>query len=113
MHDSSCVSRSSLRSIPSILLSPNNFFANCSVKGSVVLTCRNSREGFTEPSLGDLLLRLRKHGKQFDHYLDDYFGHRRSERDLSVDFETFEKTPDAFEELKESIVARAYSIGRL
>src|SRR6266404_1725617 len=113
MWDSSCVSRSSLRSILSILLSPNNFFANCSVKGSVVLTCRNSREGLTEPSLGDLLLRLSKHGKQFDHYLDDYFGHQRGERDLGIDFETFEKTPDAFEEFKESIVARAYSIGRL
>ncbi len=83
------------------------------MKSSVVLTCRNRREGLAEPSLGDLLLRLRENGKQLDHYLDNHFGHQRSERNLGIDFETFEEIPDAFEELKESVVARAYTFSRL
>ncbi len=103
MWDSSCVSRSSLRGMLSILLSPNNFFANCPVKGSVVLTCRNRSEGPAEPSLGDLLLRLRENR---DHYLDNY----QSERNLSIGIETFEEIPDATRKAssrRACVVARA------
>jgi hypothetical protein len=61
----------------------------------------------------DLLLRLRKNRKQLNHYLSDNLRHQRAQRDLGVDFETFEEAPDTFKELEESAIARADPFGRL
>jgi hypothetical protein len=61
----------------------------------------------------DLLLRLRKDGKQLNHYLCDYLRHQGAQRNLGVDFEAFEEASDTFKELEESVIARADPIGRL
>jgi hypothetical protein len=61
----------------------------------------------------DLLFRLRKNRKQLDHYFRDNLGHQRAQRDLCIDFEAFEEAPHTFEEIEESIVARADPFGRL
>jgi hypothetical protein len=47
----------------------------------------------------DLLLRLCEDGKQLKHYLRDNLRHQRAQRDLCIDFESFEEAPDAFKEL--------------
>jgi hypothetical protein len=46
----------------------------------------------------DLLLRLRKDGKQLNHYLRDNLRHQRAQRDLGIDFEAFEEASDTFKE---------------
>jgi hypothetical protein len=61
----------------------------------------------------DLLLRLRKDGKQLNHYLSDNLRHQRAQRDLGIDLEAFEEAPDTFEELEESVIARTDPFGRL
>ena len=61
----------------------------------------------------DLLLRLRKDGKQLNHYLRDNLRHQRAQRDLGIDFEAFEEASDTFKEFEESVIARADPVGRL
>ena len=96
----------------SISLSPNNFLANCSATClEVIAHC--SKRLLTESSSTDLLLRQGKNRNQFDHYLRDYILHQRVQGDPGINMETFEEVPDALKELKEGVVARAYSIGRL
>ena len=110
---SSCVSRSNLRTIFSISVSPNNFFANCSVTYSGRATPRHGKEERTESPLFDLLLSLSEDGKHFDHYFYDYLRHQRAQRDLGIYFEAFEEASDTLEELKESVIARAHPFSRL
>src|ERR1700758_2284868 len=113
MRASSCVSRSNLRSIFSISLSPNNFFVNCSGMSSGTITYKHGREALTESSLFYLFLRLGKDGKQFDHYLHNYLRHQRAQVDLGINFETLEEVSDALKEFKESIIACADTFSRL
>ena len=61
----------------------------------------------------DLLLRLGKDRKQFDHYLHDDLRHQGTQRDPGINFEAFEEAPDALKEFKESVIARADSFSRL
>jgi hypothetical protein len=61
----------------------------------------------------DLLLRLGEDAKQLDHDLHDYLCHQSAQRDLGIDFESFEEASDAFKEFKECVIARADSFGRL
>ena len=61
----------------------------------------------------DLLLRLAEDGKQLDHNLCDYLRHQSAQRDLGIDFETFEEAPNTFKEFEESVVARADPFGCL
>ena len=99
MRASSWVSRSNRRSIFSISLSPNNFFANCSAMSlGIVTKQRHGKEALTESTLLDLLLRLSKDGKQFDHYLHDDLRHQRAQRDLGINLKPFEEAPDALKE---------------
>ena len=72
---SSCVSRSNLLSMLSISLSPNNFFANCSVTRSEIIGYDFSKRLLTESSSTDLLPREGKDRNQLDHYLCDYILH--------------------------------------
>jgi hypothetical protein len=78
-----------------------------------LITYRHSQGTLTESPLLDLFLRLGKDGKHFDHYLYDYLRHQRAQRDLGIYFEAFEEASDAFEEFKESVIARADSFSRL
>jgi hypothetical protein len=77
------------------------------------VTYRRGNGKRTEPPLFDLFLRLSEDRKHFDHYLYDYLRHERAQRDVGIDFEVFEEASDALEELKESVIARADSFGRL
>ena len=115
MRVSSWVSRSNLRIIFSISLSPNSFFANCSITSSGIATSgnRHNKGTLTEPPLFDLLLSLGKDCKHFDHDLYDYLRHQRAQRDFGIDFEAFEEASDALKQFKESVVARADSFSRL
>ena len=69
MRASSWVSRSNRRNIFSISLSPNNFFANCSVNSSEIVIDRQGGGLLTESSVLNLLLRLAEDGKQLNHDL--------------------------------------------
>jgi hypothetical protein len=68
-------------------------------KGSEIVTDRRGKGPLTEASMLDLLLRLRKDGKQLNHYFRDNLRHQRAQRDLGIDFEAFEEAPDTFKEL--------------
>ena len=79
----------------------------------IVTKQRHGKEALTESTLLDLLLRLRKDGEQFDHYLHDDLRHQRAQRDLGINFEAFEEAPDGLKEFEESVIARADSFSRL
>ena len=97
----------------SISLSPNSFLANCSETCSEVIACDRSKRLLTKSSSTDLLLRLGKNRNQLDHYLRNYILHHGVQGDPSIDVETFEEVPGAVKELKEGVIAPAYSIGCL
>ena len=97
----------------SISLSPKNFLAKCSATCSEVIACDRSKRLLTKSSSTDLFLRLRKNRNQFDHYLRNYILHHIVQGDPGIDMETFEEVPGAVKELKEGVIARAYSIGCL
>ena len=64
----------------------------------------------TESSSADLFLRDGKYQNQLDHDFRDNIRHKRVQRDLGIDMETFEEVSEAFEEFEEGVVARAHSI---
>ena len=98
MRASSCVSRSSLLSIVSISLSPNNFFANCSASRpeSEVVAYDYNNARLTESSSADLFLRDGKYRNQLDHDFGDNIRHQRVQGYLGIDMETFEEVSEAF-----------------
>ena len=96
-----------------ISLSPNNFLANCSETCSEVIACDCSKRLLTKSSSTDLRLRLGKNRNQLDHYFRNYILHQMVQRDPGINVETFEEIPGAVKELKEGVIARAYSIGCL
>jgi hypothetical protein len=115
MRASSCVSRSSLLSIVSISLSPNNFFANCSATHpeSEVATYDYRKTLLTESSSADLFLRNGEYRNQLNHYFRDNIRHQRVQGDLGINMKTFEEVSEAFEEFEEGVIARAHSISGL
>jgi hypothetical protein len=115
MRASSCVSRSSLFSIVSISLSPNNFFAKCSATHpeSEVIAHDYRKTLPTESSPADLFLRNGEYRNQLDHDFRDNIRHQWVQRDLGIDMETFEEVAKVFEEFEEGVIARAHSISGL
>jgi glutathione peroxidase-family protein len=111
MWASSIVSRSNLRSMLSILQFPSNFFANCSTTRSEIATHTYVKEELTELSLPDLLLCQGEDINQLGHYLRNYLHHQRAQRNICVNFESFEEVSNAFKEFKESVIARADALG--
>jgi hypothetical protein len=105
MRASSCVSRSNLFSIVSISLSPNNFFANCSVTRSEVVAYDYGTTLLTESSSAYLPLCYGKYRNQLYHYLRDDIRHQRIQRDLGINMETIEEASEAFEEFEEGVIA--------
>jgi hypothetical protein len=63
--------------------------------------------------LFDLVCCQGKHGKHFHHDVDDDIGHRRGERDLSINPKAIEEVPNTFEQVEESVITCADSDSRL
>jgi hypothetical protein len=115
MRASSCVRRSSLFSIFSISLSPNNFFANCSAKHpeSKVVALVTERLCLLSRPRPICFFETASIEINSNHDFRDNIRHQRVQRDLGIDMETFEEVSKVFEEFEEGVIARAHSISGL
>jgi len=71
-------------------------------------------ERLTQSSFADLFGCKSENRNQFNHYSDDYFGHRRRRLlDLGINHESSDKAFHAFKDLNEGIVACFHGLERL
>jgi hypothetical protein len=71
------------------------------------------KDQLTESSGVHLLCRESEDRQHFNHYLNEYFGHRRCGRDLRVDLEASEEVFDTFKKIDQGIIASFDVLGRL